>query len=53
MVSNEACGGDQGQLSGTFTEVTARRPRLVLEWVTTGEDYAVNLEHYRHYTTYV
>jgi len=30
-------GGDRGQLSGTFTEVKARRPRSVLGWVTTRE----------------
>jgi len=36
-----ACGGDQGQLSGTFTELKAHRPRLVLGWVITREDRAL------------
>jgi len=35
-----ACGGDQGQLSGTFADVKARRPQLVLGWMTTEEDRA-------------
>jgi len=34
-------GGDQGQLSGTFTEVKQRRPRLALGWVTVREDRAL------------
>jgi len=28
-------------LSGTFTEVKARRPRLVLGWVTTRENWVL------------
>jgi len=35
------CGGDQCLLSGTFTEGKARRPWLVLGWVTTREDRAL------------
>jgi len=35
------CGGDQGWLSGTFTEVKQRRARLVLGWVTIKEDGAL------------
>jgi len=39
-----ACSNDQCLLSGTFTEVKSRRPRLVLGWVTTRENRgAVNL----------
>jgi len=33
-------GGDQGQLSDTFTEVKRRR-RLALEWVTAREERAL------------
>jgi len=29
------------RLSGTFTEVKQRQPRLVLEWVTVREDRAL------------
>jgi len=41
----EACGGDQGQHSGSFTEVKARRRRLLLGLVTMhqGISGAVNL----------
>jgi len=38
VVHPSPCGGDQGWLSGTFTEVKARRPRLVLGGMTTRED---------------
>jgi len=34
-------GGNQGWLSGTFTEVQQRRPMLVLGWVTVREDRAL------------
>jgi len=37
----EAYVGEQGQLSGTFTEVKQGRPRLVLGWVTVKEDRAL------------
>jgi len=33
------CGGDEASyLSGTFTKVKTRRPRLVLRWVTAWEN---------------
>jgi len=35
-----ACGSDQGLLSGTYTEVEARRPRLLHGWMTTKMDEA-------------
>jgi len=38
---NQAYGGDQGYLGGTFTEVKQRRPRLVLGWVIVKEDRAL------------
>jgi len=40
-----AYGGDQGQLSGTFTEVKQRRPQLVYVWMgdRQGRLSAVNL----------
>jgi len=41
FVSLKAYGGDQCLLSGTFTEVKQRRPRLVLGWVTFSEDQAL------------
>jgi len=34
----EESGGDQGLLSGMFTELKQRRPRLVLGWLTVKED---------------
>jgi len=38
---NKACGGDQGYLSGTVTEIKTRRPWLLLGWLTTREDRAL------------
>jgi len=41
MIMMVAFGGDQGLLSGTFTEVKQRRPWLVLGWVIIREDRAL------------